>query len=71
MPQLERGHRLGAARLWEGRCPVKSCPMWFQIEADPNQPRWDVLKAFKAIRPKCKHLHGSYWVVEETPLGGE
>jgi hypothetical protein len=46
--------------------------MWFYIEADLDQPRWDVHKAFNAIRPEGKHLHGSFWVVEgETPQGGE
>jgi hypothetical protein len=71
MPQLERRHDLSAASLWEGRCPVDDCPMWFQIEADPGQPRWDVLKTFNQIRPRTRHLHGSFWVVDDIEQGGE
>lgn len=71
MPRLERSHELSAARLWEGRCPVKDCQLWFQVEADPQQPRWDVHKAFNEIRPEGEHVHGSFWVVEGETLGGE
>ena len=71
MPQLERGHRLAAARLWEGRCPVSNCERWFQIEADLGQPKWDVLRAFNAKRPEQRHLHGAFWVVGHSERGGE
>ncbi|MEE8362433.1 MAG: hypothetical protein V3S18_00010 [Dehalococcoidia bacterium] len=71
MPQLERSHLLATARLWEGRCPAPGCSSWFQIEADPGQPMWDVLKAFKAVRPRSKHVHGAYWVVEHRETGGQ
>jgi hypothetical protein len=32
---------------------------------------WDVLKAFKAVRPRSKHVHGAYWVVEHRETGGQ
>lgn len=71
MPRLEESHLQEAARLWEGRCPAPGCPEWFRIEADPGQPKWDVLRAFKAIRPAGVHVHGSFFVVEYPERGGE
>lgn len=71
MPVLEINKPLRAARLWEGCCPAHGCTERFQIEADLNQPKWDVLVAFKPLRPKGRHVHGSYWVVRHREAGGQ
>ncbi|HAL48582.1 MAG TPA: hypothetical protein DCP37_12590 [Dehalococcoidia bacterium] len=72
MPVLDISRPLGAsARLWEGGCPNPGCTKRFQIEADPDQPKIDVLSAFKAVRPKGRHVHGSFWVMQHRESGGQ
>ncbi|MBI2867547.1 MAG: hypothetical protein HYX97_04350 [Chloroflexi bacterium] len=60
MPQFHRIQLQPHTRIWGGKCPVPGCPRRFTIEADPDQPKGDVLKAFKAVRPKSKHAHGVF-----------
>lgn len=60
MPQFQRIELQPYARTWEGACPVPGCGRRFLIEADPDQPKGDILKAFKALRPKGKHVHGVF-----------
>lgn len=45
--------------------------MWFHIESDVDQPKWDVLRAFKDTRPKSRHVHGWFWVMEHFERGGD
>ena len=71
MPVLDINKPEGAARQWEGSCPAPGCTERFHIEADRDQPKWDVLRAFKPLRPKSRHVHGDYWVCQHTETGGE
>ena len=71
MPQFNKVEVFAAFRVWKGHCPAYGCTEAFTIEASPWQPRGDVLKAFKIIRPRGKHVHGNFFVYEHRERGGE
>lgn len=71
MPRFQRSYPGNATLVWQGRCPAPKCTKTFKIESDPWQPKSDVLMAFKSVRPKKRHLHGTFYVYEHLERGGE
>lgn len=71
MPRITTLERGWTVRLWEGDCPARMCAQHFRIEAAPWQPKIDVLRTFKYVRPQGPHVHGSFSVNEYEERGGE
>ncbi|MBI4200412.1 MAG: hypothetical protein HY535_08075 [Chloroflexi bacterium] len=71
MPRISEREVRDASRVWEGECPAPKCEKAVRIEAAPWQPKVDVLRAFKYVRPTGRHAHGTYVVNGHWEYGGE